>query len=127
MSKKRLSGMKHERVFLEHILEEITFMLEKTDGLSFQEFVKDEVLKRACSRSLEIIGEAVKNLSGDFKRRHKDVEWKKISGLRDKIIHVYFGVNWDILWDVIKNRLPTLKVKIENMLSGCGGHPTFKG
>lgn len=119
--------MKHEKVFLEHILEEIIFLLEKTDGLSFQEFVKDEVLKRACSRSLEIIGEAVKNLSGDFKRKHKDVEWKKISGLRDKIIHVYFGVNWDILWDVIKNRLPTLKVRIENMLSGCGGHPTFKG
>jgi len=114
--------MKHERAFLEHIFEEIIFLMEKTNGLSFQEFLKDEVLKRACSRSLEIIGEAVKNLSMDFRRKHKDVEWKKISGLRDKIIHVYFGVNWDILWDVIKNRLPALKGKIENMLNGCGEH-----
>jgi len=79
--------------------------------------MKNEILKRACSRSLEIIGEAVRNLSSDFRRRHKQIEWKKIAGLRDKIIHYYFGVNWDILWDVIKKRIPTLKIQLERILT----------
>jgi uncharacterized protein with HEPN domain len=108
--------MKHEEPFLKHILDEISFLLKETNGLRFEEFMQNEVLKRACSRSLEIIGEATKNLPADFKKKHKDVEWKKISGLRDKIIHYYFGVNWDILWDVIKKRLPDLKRQIENIL-----------
>ena len=108
--------MKHEEPFLKHILDEISFLLKETNGLRFEEFMQNEVLKRACSRSLEIIGEATKNLTADFKKKHKDIEWKKISGLRDKIIHYYFGVNWDILWDVIKKRLPDLKRQIENIL-----------
>jgi uncharacterized protein with HEPN domain len=116
MLRKRLDGMKHEQVFLKHILDEVDFLLKETEGMGFEEFMKNEVLKRACSRSLEIIGEAVKNLSTDFKRRHKDIEWKKIAGLRDKIIHYYFGVNWDILWDVIKNQLPKLKEQVESIL-----------
>ena len=108
--------MKHERVFLNHILEEINFLMRETKAIDFEDFVKSEILKRACSRSLEIIGEAVKNLPGDFKKRHKDIEWKKLSGLRDKIIHFYFGVNWDIVWDVIKNRLPELRKQIESII-----------
>jgi len=83
--------MKHERVFLKHILEEINFLMRETKSLDFNEFVNNEILKRACSRSLEIIGEAVKNLPGDFKKRHKHIEWIKISGLRDKIIHFFWS------------------------------------
>src|SRR4030042_2130407 len=108
--------MKHNQVFLNHILDEINFLIKETEGKKFEEFIKNEILKRACSRSLEIIGEAVKNLSPDFKRRYKEIEWKKIAGLRDKIIHYYFGVNWDILWDVIRNQLPKLKEQVENIL-----------
>lgn len=108
--------MKPNQVFLNHILDEINFLVKETEGLKFEEFMQNEVLKRACSRSIEIIGEATKNLSTDFKRKYKDIEWKKISGLRDKIIHYYFGVNWDIVWDVIKNRLQELKEQVENML-----------
>lgn len=91
--------------------------MKETENIKFEEFMKNEILKRACSRSLEIIGEATKNLSIDFKKKYKEVEWKKISGLRDKIIHYYFGVNWDILWDVIKNRLPKLKEQIDDILT----------
>ncbi|MGA2316422.1 MAG: DUF86 domain-containing protein [Thermodesulfobacteriota bacterium] len=108
--------MKHNQVFLKHILDEINFLTKETEGIKFEQFIKNEILKRACSRSLEIIGEAVKNLPADFKKRYKDIEWKKIAGLRDKIIHYYFGVNWDILWDVIKNQLPKLKEQVENIL-----------
>ena len=109
--------MKHEQVYLKHILEEVNFLTRETNELNFEEFKRNEILKRACSRSLEIIGEAVKNLSADFKKKHKEIEWKKIAGLRDKIIHYYFGVNWDILWDVIENRLPKLKEQLEEILS----------
>ena len=108
--------MKHNQVFLRHIFDEIMFLIKETEGIKFEEFIKNEILKRACSRSLEIIGEAVKNLSPDFKKRYKEIEWKKIAGLRDKMIHGYFGVNWDIVWDVIKNQIPKLKEQVENIL-----------
>jgi uncharacterized protein with HEPN domain len=108
--------MKHDQVFLNHILEEINFLIKETKDKKFEEFIKNEVLKRACARSLEIIGEAVKNLSNDFKKSHKGIEWKKIAGLRDKMIHDYFGVNWDIVWDVIKNQIPRLKGQVHSML-----------
>jgi uncharacterized protein with HEPN domain len=108
--------MKHDRVFLNHILDEINFLVKETEDKKFEEFIKNEVLKRACARSLEIIGEAVKNLSNDFKKSHKGIEWKKIAGLRDKMIHDYFGVNWDIVWDVIKNQIPRLKGQVDSML-----------
>jgi uncharacterized protein with HEPN domain len=108
--------MKHNQVFLKHILDEIDFLTKETEGRNFETFIKDEILKRACSRSLEIIGEAVKNLSPDFKKQHKEIEWKKISGLRDKMIHGYFGVNWDIVWDVMRNQIPKLKAQVENIL-----------
>jgi uncharacterized protein with HEPN domain len=108
--------MKADKEFLRHILDEINFVLRETRGLAFRDFMKNETLTRACTRSLEIIGEAVKNLSPKFRKRYKEVEWKKLAGMRDKIIHFYFGVNWDIVWDVIKNHLPELKSHIEDML-----------
>src|SRR4030043_137295 len=108
--------MKHNHVFLKHILDEIDFLTRETEGIKFEEFIKNEILKRACSRSLEIIGEAVKNLSLDFKKRYKEIEWKKIAGLRDKMIHGYFGVNWDIVLDVIRNQIPKLKEQVGNIL-----------
>ena len=109
--------MKSDAQFLRHIMDEIDFTVSETNGLAFDDFIKSETLKRACTRSLEIIGEAVKNLSPDFRKKHRQIDWKKIAGLRDKVIHFYFGVNWDIVWDVIENRLPVLKVQIEDMLN----------
>lgn len=108
--------MKHERAFLRHIFDEITFLIKQTEGMEFEEFIKNEVLKRACSRSLEIVGEAVKNLPSDFRKQYKEIEWKKIAGLRDKMIHGYFGVNWDIVWDVVRNQIPKLKEQVEGIL-----------
>ena len=92
-------------------------MEQAAKGKEYGKFMQDETLKRACARSIEIIGEATKNLSMDFRRRHKGVEWKKLAGIRDKVIHYYFGVNWDIVWDVIEERLPALKGQIEKLLN----------
>jgi uncharacterized protein with HEPN domain len=112
----KFSGMKHNEVYLKHILDEITFLLKSTEKLDYNSFVESEMYTRAFSRSFEIIGEAVKNLSPDFRKTRKDIEWKKISGMRDKIIHQYFNVDYELLWDVIKNKLPEIKEKIQSLL-----------
>jgi uncharacterized protein with HEPN domain len=109
--------MKHNEVYLKHILDEITFLLKSTEKLDYNSFVESEMFTRAFSRSFEIIGEAVKNLSPDFRKTHKDIEWKKISGMRDKIIHQYFSVDYELLWDAIKNKLPEIQEKIQILLT----------
>jgi len=73
-------------------------------------------MQDAVVRNFTIIGEAVKNLSADFRKKHKHVEWTRIAGLRDKLIHHYFSVDWDVLWDVVHNRLPPLKKSVEDIL-----------
>ena len=108
--------MKRNLPFLKHILEEINFLLKETRGLDFDDFVSNELLKRSCTRSIEIIGEATKNLSPEIKEKYKDIDWKKMAGMRDKIIHYYFGVNWDIVWSVIQDNVPELKGKIEKII-----------
>lgn len=113
----KFSGMKHNEVYLKHILDEIVFLLKTTEDLDFNSFLENEMYTRAFSRSFEIIGEAVKNLTPDFRQKHKDIEWKKIAGMRDKIIHQYFNVDYEILWDAIKNNLPDIKDKIQAKLN----------
>jgi len=108
--------MKRNDVYLRHILDELKFLIDKSEDLKFDEFMENEILQRAFTRSLEIIGEAVKNISPDFKEKHDDIEWKKIAGLRDKVIHYYFNVNWEIVWDVIKNKAQDLNRKIEKIM-----------
>ncbi len=109
--------MKHNEVYLRHILDEILLLLKTTEDLNYEAFLENEMYTRAFSRSFEIIGEAVKNLSSDFRKKHNDIEWKKIAGMRDKIIHNYFSVDYTILWDAIKNKLPDVKEKIQDILS----------
>lgn len=110
--------MKHNLPFLKHILDETNFLIDKTKGLTFEDYLKDEVLKRATTRSIEIIGEASKNLSDDFKNKHSDIEWKEITGMRNKIIHFYFGIKWNVVWSVIQNEVLPLKLKIEEVVKG---------
>lgn len=64
-----------------------------------------------------IIGEATKNISNNFRKKYKDVDWKNIAGMRDKLIHFYFGVKWDVVWSVIHDKIPELQVRIERILS----------
>jgi len=107
--------MKQDKVYLQHILDEINFILNEANNLNYDSFIESEIYTRAFSRSLEIIGEAVKSLSSGFKESHNQIEWKKIAGMRDKLIHEYFRVDYEILWDVIKNKLPEMKNRIEQL------------
>lgn len=104
------------RNFLQHILDEVNFVLIHTSSLTEEAFLKDETLTRAVIRSLEIIGEATKKLPQDFKTEHSHVEWKKMAGTRDVLIHDYFGVDWEIVWDVIISKLPKLKEDIKKII-----------
>ena len=108
--------MKSPKPYLKHILQECEFLMEKSKGMSFGDFIKDPVLVRAFIRSLEIIGEAVKNLPEEFKEKYPEVPWKEIAGMRDKLIHEYFGVNYEIIWKTIHKDVPELKIKIEEIM-----------
>jgi uncharacterized protein with HEPN domain len=72
------------------------------------DLIDDEVLKREVVRSLEIIGEATKKIPADIKEQWRDVPWRNIAGMRDKLIHDYIGINYSIVWDVIRNKLPEI-------------------
>jgi uncharacterized protein with HEPN domain len=109
--------MKHDLVYLKHIYDEIEFITKEAESLTYELFIESEIYTRAFSRSIEIIGEAVKQLSPEFRDMHKEIEWKKISGMRDKIIHQYFSVDYDLIWDVVKNNLPAVKEKIKVLIA----------
>lgn len=103
--------------FIKHINDECKYILSVTpDSLAYYSFLDDETLKRAIVRSLEIIGEATKKLPEDFRFRYNHVNWKNMAGMRDKLIHDYIGIDYEIVWDVIKNKIPQLKTSINEIL-----------
>ena len=99
-----------------HILVETTFILQHTEQKSKEEFINDEVLCRAVVRSLEIIGEATKKLDDEFKSIHNHIEWKKIAGTRDKLIHDYFGIDYDIVWNIIETKIHDLAYFLKELV-----------
>ena len=103
--------------YLRHILDEISYIEGVVCDITQEDFLTDETLKRSFVRSIEIIGEAAKKIPSDFKDKHSDIEWKKIAGMRDHLIHAYFGVNYHLVWDVVINKLPELKQKTLEILS----------
>lgn len=105
-----------DREFLSDIEEAIGRIMSYTDEMSYKEFISDAKTQDAVVRNIEILGEATKNLTTALKDEHKDIEWVEIAGMRDKIIHFYFGIKWDIVWDVIKNKLPELEKKIKRLI-----------
>lgn len=101
---------------LQHILDEVNYVLQDTVDKTKDELVDDQTLKRAVVRSLEIIGEASKKIDADFRALHPHVDWRGMAGTRDKLIHDYFGVNYNIVWDIIVNELPALKEQLEDII-----------
>lgn len=97
--------------YLEHIEKEAVFLVENSKDLKYADFINDEKLTRASLRSLEIIGEVSKNIPANFRAKYPKVEWSKMAGMRDKLIHAYSGVDYDIVWNVLKNQIPSLSNK----------------
>ncbi len=102
--------------YIHHILDEIDYIQTQISEADFDSFFKDATLKRAFVRSLEIIGEASKKLPEDVKATQPDIEWRKIAGMRDRLIHNYFGVDYTIVWDVATTKLPNLRKKLQALL-----------
>src|SRR5690606_28960679 len=92
--------------YLKHISDECKYIISVSNELSFEAFLENETLKRAIVRSLEIIGEATKKIPADFKVKWNAIQWKNMAGMRDRLIHDYMGVNYSIVWDVVKNKIP---------------------
>jgi len=103
-------------LFVEDILERINLIEDSTKDISKLKFKMDKVLVDATIRRLEIIGEAAKNIPNYFREKYGGVPWRDISGFRDVLVHVYFGVNLDKIWAVIRDDLPKLKRDIEEIL-----------
>lgn len=100
---------------IKHILDETGFIIKHSSGISKEDYLKNEVLCRASIRSLEIIGEASKKLTEHFKNQHPEIEWRKIAGTRDKLIHDYYGIDYDIVWDILTSKIKKLHNFLQNI------------
>lgn len=108
--------MKDEAVYLKHILDAIKKIESYTSG-GRKNFFQNTMVQDAVIRNLEVIGEAVRNLSPEFRGRHPDVPWRSITALRNVLIHEYFGVELEIVWRVVQRRVPSLKGYVKILLA----------
>lgn len=106
---------KNDLVFIKHILDSINAIREFSENISKEELISNRLRQSAIIREIEIIGEAVKNISKNLKNKHKEIGWKGITGTRDKMIHHYFGVDLNIIWGIIKKDLPILEKQIKKI------------
>ncbi|MDM7940166.1 MAG: DUF86 domain-containing protein [Methanothrix sp.] len=107
---------KDDAVYLHHILAAIERIEAYSEGVSFQEFLQIEILQDGVIRQLEIIGEATRNLSTDLCRRHPEVPWGEIIGLRNRIAHAYYSIDLGVVWDILRVDLPSLKEDVARIL-----------
>ena len=108
------------RLYLDDIQASVEKILKFTQGLSFDEFSADNKTFDAVVLNLQIIGEATKHIPDSIKEKYPDVDWRRIAGLRDVIVHGYFGLNEHILWDLVQNRVPLLQEQIRDILAKEG-------
>jgi uncharacterized protein with HEPN domain len=114
------------RLFLDDILEAIKKIDAYRKSLTFQEFSEDDKTVDAVVRNFEILAEAAKHIPSEIKRKYPQVPWRQMAGTRDKLIHVYFGVNLKVLWKAMNKDVPSLKPKIEEMLRKMDENPNSK-
>ena len=108
--------MKSDKIYLIHIIQSITSILEYTKGMSDQDFYSNRLVIDAVIRNFEVIGEASKRVSTELRKSNPEIPWNRMAGFRDKLIHDYIKVNLQLVWDVIVDVLPEQKKEIEKII-----------
>jgi uncharacterized protein with HEPN domain len=109
--------MKEDLIYISHILTAISDIKDFTAGMTKKDFFKNKMAEHAVVRNIEVIGEASKHLSARFREKHKDIPWKDIIKMRNKVTHFYFGINYDIVWKVVKRDILLLEKKLEAIIT----------
>lgn len=108
--------MKKDKTYIQHILEAISDIEKFIENVPQDHFYENKEKQYAVLRALEIIGEATKNLSKDLRKKHPQIPWRDIAGMRNKLIHEYFGVKLKLVWETVKKRIPELKKQLSKIL-----------
>lgn len=108
------------RDYMRDISDSVTDIVSFIEGMTFEEFIKDKKTINAVVRSIEVIGEATKKIPETLKDKYSEIPWKKMAGMRDKMIHEYFGIDMEILWKTVKDEIPILRPLIQNALKNLG-------
>ncbi|MEN8264853.1 MAG: DUF86 domain-containing protein [Nitrospirota bacterium] len=106
-----------DKVRLQHMLDEANEACKYAENISFDDFLKDGKTARAIIRSVEVIGEAASKVSDELRREHSEVPWQKIVGMRNRLIHVYFDIDYHTLWQTVKENLPALIEQISSIVT----------
>ena len=102
--------------YIQDILEALGEVEDFTTGMQFEDFVEDKKTINAVVRSLEVIGEAAKKMPDSMREKYPEIPWKRMTGMRDKLIHEYFGIDLEIVWEVVTNELPPIKPLIQKVV-----------
>src|SRR3989344_3463226 len=105
------------KLFVKDIIDAMDSIEKFVEGMTLEGLKKDEKTSSAVIRKFEIIGEAAKYMPNKVKDKHKDIQWKSMAGMRDRLIHAYFGIDYNLVWSAIKNEMPKLKPKLKKMMA----------
>ena len=110
------SAPREPTAYLRHILDEADYLARHSRAVTRDQYLQDETFRRAFVRSLEIIGEAVKRLPGELTAREPGIDWRGVAGMRDRLIHGYFGADHDLVWEAVTEKVPALRAAVERLL-----------
>lgn len=112
---------KDDTIYLRHIIDAFMQIEHYMDGVSREEFFSNKLLQDGAIRQLEVMGEAARNLSDDFRNEYSQIPWRQMIGLRNRMTHAYFNINLQIIWEIVRGDLPDLKRKMECILDNIKG------
>lgn len=109
--------MRNYNLYIKDIINAMESIEDFVKDMNFQQMRYDDKTSSAVIQKFEIIGEATKNIPDQLRREYSNIPWKRMAGMRDRLIHAYFGVDYKLVWDAIKNEIPNLKLKLQEMFN----------